>query len=436
MSGKRILVAGSNGGGQLATGTLDDAHEFIPCSFVEQPPGILPPHTKEIVQIACGSNHTLLLLRLDNGVTQLYGSGDGRRGQLGPGYFGTSDSSNARRSVFRLLHPGLAIPNIDVQDYHVRLIAAGWETSYVVLSCSERDDILLSFGSNDFGNLGVGSSRGQTTEVHVVDLRAVVDGSNGTVGLIQVDSLVASTHHVVVQVSINILGSKQKTFILGWGASRHGQLGAEAPPSRPPQSTPSPRIILPYHNAPVISIAAGFHHTVFLHVDGVVSALGSDRKLQLQRLDQLNCVTSVACTWHGTYAVEEKSGEWSVYATGSNNKGQLGHDPSQSRSQEKLTSGTPPSVSFPFSSEGRRLIKLVCGSEHVLCLFAISSGNGSPPRTEVWGWGWNEHGNLGTGDTADAHFPSRVWPPTDANQEWVRDIWAGCGTSWLILERS
>ena len=72
-------------------------------------------------------------------------------------------------------------------------------------------------------------------------------------------------------------------------------------------------------------------------------------------------------------------------------------------------------------------IQLAAGSEHLLAL--ISDANGS----EVWAWGWNEHGSLGLSDTDD------VWTPTpirlrDIGKMVVSAIWGGCGTSWLSCE--
>ncbi|KAJ7360882.1 hypothetical protein DFH08DRAFT_360705 [Mycena albidolilacea] len=31
-------------------------------------------------------------------------------------------------------------------------------------------------------------------------------------------------------------------------------------------------------------------------------------------------------------------------------------------------------------------------------------------QTEVWDWGWNEHGDLGVGTTENVSIPVKIWP--------------------------
>ena len=81
-----LLSAGSNARGQLATGDVEDAHTFTPCNFVDCTPGTLPEAAASVLQIACGANHTLVLLSRKEGGTELWGCGDGSKGQLGPSY--------------------------------------------------------------------------------------------------------------------------------------------------------------------------------------------------------------------------------------------------------------------------------------------------------------------------------------------------------------
>ena len=52
-------------------------------------------------------------------------------------------------------------------------------------------------------------------------------------------------------------------------------------------------------------------------------------------------------------------------------------------------------------------VQIVCGSEYTLCLLritdAVNPNKSEQRRTEaqLWACGWNEHGNLGTGDALD-----------------------------------
>ena len=59
---------------------------------------------------------------------------------------------------------------------------------------------------------------------------------------------------------------------------------------------------------------------------------------------------------------------------------------------------------------------------------------------EVWGWGWNEHGNLGLGHKQDISRPSFIWPNDilyggDSSSEKLIGVWAGCATSWIAVNR-
>jgi len=82
--------------------------------------------------------------------------------------------------------------------------------------------------------------------------------------------------------------------------------------------------------------------------------------------------------------------------------------------------------------DGAHMRDFACGSEHVLAVLE------SHARTEVWGWGWNEHGNLGTGSLEDVNIPIKVWPPSTAESGGmthdVVGVWAGCGTTWIAVQ--
>ncbi|TFY54474.1 hypothetical protein EVG20_g9688 [Dentipellis fragilis] len=153
-----LYAAGSNGSGQLATGDTDDAHIFTPCVFADHAPGVLPPNTEHILAYAGGGNHTLLLLsfRPDEpnapARVELWGSGSNSRGQLGP-------SLDTHRSTFQPIH--LPLAPLNLHDHTPIHIAAGWDTSFVVLRSPTRPhtDTVLSCGGNDFGERIRQSSR-------------------------------------------------------------------------------------------------------------------------------------------------------------------------------------------------------------------------------------------------------------------------------------
>ena len=407
-----LLATGSNARGQLATGTLDDVHHFTPCVFGDSPPGVLPQNTQSILQLVSGSNHSLILLRMvpggsDKPRNELWGAGDGSKGQLGSSWRNRTPPST---SVFRPIDQA-------PDGYEITSIAAAWETSYIAISQDGRDDILMSMGADDFGDLGVGGTKGRGSGkdrlIHVVDLISSIGSI--TRGTLTISELVAGPHHVVACLDYLDLSGHAVQKLVGWGASRHGQLGvisrAVTSPLEIQLQKPRPR---------VTQIALGNQHTVLRHFDGSVTALGSDKKGQVSNISSLQAITAVRCTWNGTIAVTANDCTLLVSSSGVNKAGQLG------RIGEE-----PGFASVDLHLDGKLLETIACGSEHTLIILTPVGGRG-----EVWGWGWNEHGNLGTGDTSNVQTPTRLWPPlageTFADHEPVV-VWAGCGTSWISM---
>ncbi|EIM88036.1 RCC1/BLIP-II [Stereum hirsutum FP-91666 SS1] len=414
-----LYAAGSNGQGQLANGTRDDAHTFTLCSFTGYPAGELPPSTTCIHSIANGGNHTLVLLSrlgVSSEYLELWGSGDGSKGQLGPGV--------TELHTFNRIH--LPLEEHGLTDYTVARVGASWETSFVVLVKDGESDILISLGGNDFGDLGVGTANVQPAPFYVVSLSHIVDPQHR----ISILDLATGPHNIILHVRESSEDGRQTDHIIGWGKSRHGQLGAI-----PPLSTgrPVPYLTLPhalsldFDPSHVRAIALGHQHSVFLHSDGSLYGLGSDQKGQLRGLPSVRRATSVGCTWNGTYVlVSEGDNRSMLLSSGSSTKGQLGRTAA-------LDDAGMKTVQFPFTLFTDRVEGLAYGSEHLLVL--LSGDPTSTPRTgEVWGWGWNEHGNLGTGSLEDVHTPRKVWPPSSPGIHGrALGVWAGCGTSWIAV---
>ncbi|KAI0962581.1 hypothetical protein AcV7_001395 [Taiwanofungus camphoratus] len=452
MSHLCLLSAGSNAQGQLGTGSSEDAHVFTPCIFAGHPPGTLPPGTTTVSQIACGANHTLALL-VRSGDMELWGCGDGRRGQLGPSYAAAVGAGST--AEFRKLDLQLRLHARSREGYTPRLVAAGWETSYIILSRAGRSDVLVAMGADDFGNLGVGGAKGKGVAgkpLHIVELEQLLvdtlaSSDDGSV-ILTVENLATGPHHIVLKYKYQLQAGITRELIAGWGTSRHGQLGnVDSTSGRPSPFYSTPHLVISRRSAcgTVTSCAAGTQHTVFLHSSGRLLGIGSNKKAQLQDLEKLTNVCAVGCTWNGTYAVVHDDDGYRIMATGSNDKGQLGRPRA-----EDVPVLAP--VRLRFAPSMHHLFKVACGSEHVLCLFAITSANQNGRRTgshlradpdsaevqyEVWAWGWNEHGNLGVGLAEDIDLPMKVWPPAYAIEHDGRavDIWCGNGTSWIMIDR-
>jgi protein ATS1 len=414
-----LLAAGSNGQGQLGIGTVEDTSSFKKCGFV-------PPDTihddSAVVALATGANHTLLLLR-HSARRAVYSSGTNERGQLGPSPTSTAfvpldlDALVSSLSDDHL-PPSLKPCRQSLCDlYFANDVGASWETSFIHLRPYDPTlpDLIVSFGANDWGELG----RTGASSRSIVDFSGVCTDLNR----LRIKKLAAGPRHVVALIE----GQDGNDFCAGWGAARHGQLGSSAPakflpvPSR--LSLPSPSLDLRPS-----SVSVGRDHTV-IHLasihESTLVCLGSSKKHQLGvappsarhtviRAAELGSdILHSACSWNSTFAILQSS----LLSWGSNSSGQLGRPCSASFSVD-----SPGEVDL----HGRRIDKLACGSEHAIALVGRDDDGG---ERYVMGWGWNEHGNLGRGDREDVWEPCEIYEATG-----VVDIFAGNGTSWLVIE--
>lgn len=487
-SALRIYAAGSNARGQLGSGHTDDQHAFFPAVFDDAD---ALPDDAHALGLAAGANHTIVLLQRAGLDAEVWGCGDSARGQLLPA---------GSKHVFHALP--LAVPAR--QGLAPAVVAASWETSFVIFAprdpASTLSDVVVSFGANDFGDRGAtDADRMGASVVDFGQVRAPELGINRPPELFRVREVVAGPHHVIARLDIwASLDSAPVCVLVGWGAGRHGQLGAlpsiltpTPAPSKPLTAAPAKPLAATSPKPPTTStnppkkprgparrdprtaitepitiatyppdadhprqLAAGSHHTLILHSSGRITGLGSERRGQLDFPASLSSPgdgpRGVGCTWTTSFVVSgdvlpaSEGGElrdWRVDACGSSNHGQLGRGPintspnlaNQSTPEAKTTFGP---VQFPQNiTSAAPFRRMACGSEHVLVL----AGD------EVWAWGWNEHGNLGVGHTEDVLSPVCIWPNqrhSSASEEGkigagrvkVLDIWAGCGTSWLLVE--
>ena len=73
----------------------------------------------------------------------------------------------------------LPLEELSLQGYSVSHVAACWETSYVVLEHDTLGDVLLSMGTDDFGDLGIGGcGKDDTRRVHRVEFSAECLGAD------------------------------------------------------------------------------------------------------------------------------------------------------------------------------------------------------------------------------------------------------------------
>lgn len=375
----RLLSTGSNGANQLGHSGEEDVSVFTPCTALD---GLV-----DVRSLAFGANHSVGLLRLqstsgDN--WEVWGTGDGRAGQLGPNW----TDAGALEGFERLEIPAAPVKGLFTPTH----VACGWTTTFIAFNLSDSSPgtsfqgfLVLAMGSNDFSELGSGV-RGPRRDLpawhwHVFDASRVVD-------------LKAGPRHAMV-----VLQDEQgrRLRVMGWGASRHGQVlpPGETRPAKLPVTVDAPALVLASETAQAgLEIVLGFTHSA-IREGSDVYLLGVPSNAALLPLPWAD-FNSIQSTWH--HLIYRSSTSLTVLGRTSS----LNHSP---------THTLPSAIDI-----------VAAGSEHLLVL----SGG------DVLALGWNEHGNLGDGTTENKVAFKVVWRGRVEGR--VRGIWAGCGTSWILVE--
>lgn len=152
----------------------------------------------------------------------------------------------------------------------------------------------------------------------------------------------------------------------------------------------------PNDGAKVIDVVCGRHHTVALDDQGRVWTFGDNKFKQLGK--SLNSrSSSIPILVHGPWEAEEPcslrlrsgwshtivvSGDKMVYGWGRNDKGQLGTNSNEHVDEPRLL----------FADVD--IVDVQCASESTVVIDTSEN---------IWACGWNEHGNLGSGDNKDKH---------------------------------
>jgi hypothetical protein len=201
-----------------------------------------------IVAIAAGGSHSLALK--SDGTLLSWGSD--RFGQLGDG---TIDNYNTTNSPI----PNPTPAPVSVAT-NIVAIAAGIYHSLALKS----DGTLLSWGNDDFGQLGKG----------MIDLNDPTPSP--VIGVSHIVAIAAGEYHS--------LALKSDGTLVSWGNDDSGQLGdgtsnpsSQSNPNNPIDPIPSPVI----GASNIIAIAAGGYHSLALKSDGTLLSWGNDFAGQL-----------------------------------------------------------------------------------------------------------------------------------------------------------
>jgi alpha-tubulin suppressor-like RCC1 family protein len=180
-------------------------------------------------------------------------------------------------------------------------------------------------------------------------------------------------------------------------------------------------------------------------------------------------IAAVGCTWNSTFLVLSPQLHAShspsmtaavppqplIIGFGLNSHGQLGSRTGDNIPPHPANSSSSTHQAFatnarlihlhspsPTSASSHRTdVRLACGSEHVLALVRPVPSVDSATEAAVYGWGWNEHGNLGLSsrpegeDLSDVWEPRRLWPMEGSGDVGgIVDVWAGNATSWIQVK--
>lgn len=355
-----VWAWGDNYYGQLGDGTTTD-----------RPTAVQANGLTGIVSVAAGYFHTVALK--SDGTVWAWGLN--YNGQLGDGTTLTTQT----RAVSVIGLYGM-----------VAVAAAGNHT--VAL---KNDGTVWTWGNNEFGQLGDGTTTSNNIARQVPNLSGVIAveaGDDFTVAL------------------------KNDGTMWAWGINSHGELGDGGIP----RSTTTPGLMSGFSS--IIAMATGGHHTVALKSDGTVWTSGNNAYGQLgdgttstmttavQVLGQSNVTTVAAGNAH---TVVSKS-DGSVWAWGRNDAGQLGND----------TITTMQATAVPVSRING-VVAVAAGDYHTAAL----KGDGT-----VWAWGRANDSQLGDGSIINRANAVQVSRLTDVltaqNGQYFSVVLKKDGTVW------
>lgn len=483
---------GSNGNGQLGIGSDEDTSVPIRVKCTED---ILDsthsPSTRNASIpfhcFAAGGNHTALITQ---GSRCLFMTGSNKDAEsLLP------EPSQVFKSHELILGSGPPSPPPVQQQQNQSptrwcSVACGWAFTIAVTEPEPESGIgqqIYAWGSGAFGELGLGPGTTKTGPRAMPITGGMFDLEEGSDTSFEIVKVAAGLRHVLALVKEHLSGSDQnesvvRTFLVGWGSNRQGQLGQlirNRVKSSTPGTAPVPftekelrgkimeptRIQLSGDNAEIVDMACGQNHSLVLFSDGSVYSSGLDKygqlgpstlaqegiskdfRLGFERVIGLPYVDSISCGWNHNAAMDsrieavtEQRGSI-IYMWGRNDHGQLGHGVPclvVDGVASSISSGIV-SLRIPNTGESRqghgndrhqsaKIASYSCGSEHTLAM--TSTG-------ECFAWGWNEHGNCGVGaedqgleKPKDVPEPRKVLFDVESSQPgWVQ---GGYGSSWVL----
>jgi len=329
-------------------------------------------------------------------------------------------------------------------------------------------------GADDWGERGGAGSPADGPRA--ITFASFAPPASAGAAFLHVSKLTAGPRHVVAVLEwvdrVTGLPTRWRKLV-GWGAARQGQLGAGLADGKgkglakvgAPVELCTAEGRLLRDGCDVVDVALGMEHSAILLASATqppsdprlppapppLALLGSTRKGQLgpNTMSSFNLLSlpllsahtafpvqparhQIGACWSATFVLSVSASTPAVVlsAFGSNHHSQLGLP-----SAALLSSAAPLPIDLspPPPGSTREVRHLAAGSEHALLVCRLSTirDGAVVEEDEVWAWGWNEHGNLGTGTLEDGQTPQRVWPAPGQPAGQVTGVWAGNATSWI-----
>lgn len=299
-----------------------------------------------------------------------------------------------------------------------------------------RDNVTKLASSS--GALYALTSRGRVLEWRDLDASLAASGTSppappaplgGALSRMTATSLAAGDNHLLV------VGSQGEVAALG--DNKYGQLGITPDPESMPCANEAVVLKTLPKGARVTQAACGAAHSLLLLSDGSVLAFGDDHNLQLglrartikamksgrmsvptperiQLLPRDQKVVGIAAGGggieggHSIFLLHNAAGDGDeLWACGYGRWGQLGTKAYTHQSEPAILTGLSRLREYDEVERkvmGVRVVELACGERHTAALLA--TGN-------VFVWGWNDHGQLGSGGKQGTHTPTLVKSPPE-----------------------
>ena len=287
---------------------------------------------------------------------------------------------------------------------------------------------LYTWGRNNYGQTGLGYTSkldDNSSGLHpITPARVSIPGTN---------QLVALSFNQNFSVALDETGS-----VWSWGYNKNGELGRGDSTDICGSSATEPDCILDIgqvdHLTDIVSVSAGYSHTLALRSDGTVWAFGSNNDGELGHGDTNSTTEPVQVLWDGNQpvtitqisagsnfscALDEQGRLW---AWGKDNYGQLGQG---SEGEDRLTP-----IQVPFA-DGVKIISVATGKGHVLAL---------DEKGTVYGWGLNASSQVGyygyqykeTEDAWERYVLSPRVVISAAQENPVINVFANGNSSYLL----